>query len=317
MTIAGNTAVSGGGIYLSNAGNTQIRNSIVYGNSSGLGFVNGAPRRLYSMIQDRTETNDANIASTDPMFVAAAAGPAPFTNGDYRLRNTSPLKDKGNNLYYAADQIPDLSNVEGDRDYLSRIYNGTVDMGAYESGSSPLPVTLISFDGRMESNTVRLFWQTTEESSSSHFEIKRSKDARFWTAVGEVAAAGESNGLRSYTFTDLPYFSGDGIVYYRLRIVDADGSHANSNIIFLRIPGSKASRPEISVYPNPASDYLHIDSYNPTVEPAVYQLLNSAGQVVIETQNNRMEVRNLQGGFYFLKMKNGGSAFGYKVLIKR
>ncbi len=317
FTIAGNTAASAGGVYTRNAGNTQIRNSIVHGNSSGLGFLNGAPKRFYSMIQDRTETADGNIASTDPLFGSPATVPAPFTVGNYRLQNTSPLKDKGNNQYYDAGQTPDLSGVKGDLDYFSRIYNETVDMGAYEFGSSPLPVTLISFSGRLENNTVRLFWQTTEESSSSHFEIQRSKDARFWTSVGEVAAAGESNGLRSYVYADPHQFSVPGIVYYRLRMVDSDGTGANSNMIALRIPEDKTSRPVVSVYPNPVSDYLHIDWHHTIDRPVVYQLLNAAGQVVMETKDNRMEVKSFPEGLYFLRLKSGASVSGYKVLIRR
>ncbi len=317
LTIAGNEATSGGGIYASSAGNLQIRNTIVHGNSSGLGFVNGVPKRLYSMIQDRTENTDGNIASTDPLFAAPATGPAPFTGGDYHLQNGSPLKDKGNNDFYLAGQTPDLSTVKADLEYLERIYNGVVDLGAYEFGAGPLPVTLVSFRGEYEHTTANLAWQTSEESNASHFEIQRSPDAKTWITAGEVPAAGESAGPQSYFFTDQPDGPLPGILYYRLHMIDRDGTSALSNIISLRLPQAADARAKVRVYPNPAADWLYIDWPFPKETPATFQLLTMTGQLVLETRTPAMRVEALPSGIYLLRTRSSSGMTGHKVLITK
>ena len=53
-------------------------------------------------------------------------------NGDYRLSYCSPAIDVGSNAVYRADSVPDLSAITTDLDDNPRIYNGTVDLGAYE-----------------------------------------------------------------------------------------------------------------------------------------------------------------------------------------
>ncbi len=63
-----------------------------------------------------------NITS-DPQFVAAAAG-------NYRLATNSPCIDAGNNA-----DVAETTDLDGDL----RIVNGTVDMGAYESGHVRVP----------------------------------------------------------------------------------------------------------------------------------------------------------------------------------
>ena len=74
----------------------------------------GVPRPIHS----------SNLNKVDPRFVDAA-------NGDYRLKPSSPVINKGTN---AAPKLP-AKDIEG----RARILLGTVDMGAYEStGTSPV-----------------------------------------------------------------------------------------------------------------------------------------------------------------------------------
>ena len=69
--------------------------------------------------------------NSDPLFV----GPA---TGDYRIRQTSPCKDKGQNASLPQD-VGDI-NMEGntaevlpkDLDLKPRIHGDSVDMGAFE-----------------------------------------------------------------------------------------------------------------------------------------------------------------------------------------
>jgi hypothetical protein len=120
----------GGGMY--NFGNSgisspQITNSIFWGNTASGNpnswFNNNAtPNVSYSLVEEATlpisttTTGGNNILGQDPLFVDAA-------NGDLSLQTGSPAIDTGNNA--VASSGTDLAGNP-------RIFNTTVDMGAYE-----------------------------------------------------------------------------------------------------------------------------------------------------------------------------------------
>jgi hypothetical protein len=113
-TVVNNLAlVSGGGAYNANA--TTLKNSIIYNNSAP-----AETNYAYGILQ---------YCCTTPL----AAGPGNFTNapifideasGNFRLQTNSPCINGGNNL---------LAIGSVDLDGHPRIFNGTVDIGAYES----------------------------------------------------------------------------------------------------------------------------------------------------------------------------------------
>ena len=156
VIISGNSAPDAGAI--SNFGSLQIRNTIIYGNSSGIvyyGDGEGSPEMTtsYSLVQGSTDVTNGNIdGSTDPKFVSpVAAGLS--TGGDYRLQATSPLINAGSNVYFNAGQSPDLSAITTDLDGHPRIQSGTIDIGAYESTVPPAVAGTISGAGVVCSGT--------------------------------------------------------------------------------------------------------------------------------------------------------------------
>ena len=138
VTISGNSAISGGAIY-NNLSSPKIRNSIIYGNSTGILNAGGSmPTITYSLVQDLTDESNGNISGNkDPLFVAPLS-PGLSTGGNYRLKgNASPAYNKGNNNYFNAGQTPDLSAITTDLDGGARIQDGIIDLGAYEVTVSP------------------------------------------------------------------------------------------------------------------------------------------------------------------------------------
>ncbi len=91
------------------------------------------------------------------------------------------------------------------------------------SGGSTLPVKLVYFIGEKEANSVKLYWQTATEISSSHFIIERSSDGVHFETIGQVSAAGNSTEVLNYEFADSKPYSGNN--YYRLRQFDYDGAN--------------------------------------------------------------------------------------------
>lgn len=129
-TIYGNesaTLAGRGTVHNIENSNLTIRNSIIYGNNTGVYTEEGAVMSIsYSLVQGLNITENGNInGNTDPLFVAPDAG-------CFRLKEGSSVINKGNNIYYTNDQIPDLSALHTDLGGSLRIFDETVDIGAYE-----------------------------------------------------------------------------------------------------------------------------------------------------------------------------------------
>jgi hypothetical protein len=82
--------------------------------------------------------------------------------------------------------------------------------------------------------------------------VQQSGDTRKWNALGKVKAATESRAHLDYSFQDAA--SREGIQYYRLKMVDLDGSFAYSAIRSIDLRSTEL----ISAYPNPVVDKVRI-----------------------------------------------------------
>lgn len=141
-TLAGNTAAVGGGAaYCTlnnctlignrarnfNGGGTYIctlNNCILWNNYIRSGTINNYDKCTFrNTCTSPLPEGDGNLSS-DPLFLNAE-------NGDFRLRSGSPCVDAGTNAFAVG-----TTDVNG----MSRIQNGTVDMGAYEGSVSGLVI---------------------------------------------------------------------------------------------------------------------------------------------------------------------------------
>ncbi|MFP3042327.1 right-handed parallel beta-helix repeat-containing protein [Treponema primitia] len=125
VTISGNKAGTGGGMYNASSSNPQIRNSIIWGNSSSISNTYGTPDPIvtYSIVEGG-HPGDSN-RSDNPQFISPLdPGVAPSDGGNYRLQSGSPAINAGSNSYYTSG----TTDLDG---YL-RLVGAAVDMGAYE-----------------------------------------------------------------------------------------------------------------------------------------------------------------------------------------
>jgi Secretion system C-terminal sorting domain len=127
----------------------------------------------------------------------------------------------------------------------------------YSIVASPLPVDLLSFSGKkISKQTNKLTWTTAKEKDFNYFEIQKSFDAKSFEGIGQQKGISKQNTyLQSFEFIDNEVVK--AINYYRLKMVDLDGSYKYSNIISLQ------NEIDVSIigefYPNPAETYTQID----------------------------------------------------------
>jgi hypothetical protein len=186
---------------------------------------------------------------------------------------------------------------------------------ASPDASNPLPVKLVKFSVQKENETALLQWSTTEEINSDRFEIEHSTDARKWEKLGEVSAAEESKSLFSYHFTHVTPFPGSN--YYRLKMVDRDGTFAYSKIENLKL----SSLTQTIVYPNPVADRLFINTAN-GMNTLKVEITNVVGRRVLLTEGislkSGINLSKLPVGIYFLNISfSDGQIETHKIFVSR
>jgi hypothetical protein len=183
---------------------------------------------------------------------------------------------------------------------------------------APLPVVLANFSASLTAdNTVLVSWATEQEVNSSHFDVQRSSNGSDWATIGTVAAKGNSAIVSSYSFTDKSALN--GIDYYRLQMVDLNGSYVFSPISVVR----SALVQNISVFPNPARNYINI-TLGGSVPTVNVRLIDFTGKILQEQRLNAsslnttisMPVSGYAQGVYILQaIKADGTKFSTKVTI--
>lgn len=162
---------------------------------------------------------------------------------------------------------------------------------ATTSGSF-LPVKLVDFTAISQETSAHIAWSTSEETNSDYFEIQHSTNGKQWTNIGEVKAEGESKAIKTYTFQHTSPVEGNN--FYRLKMIDQDGSFAYSRVrkVDFKI------KSQLTLHPNPVSDFLTVAAadLNSLVR---LEITNMSGHKVREIEEQQLQ--SLSGGIVDVK----------------
>ncbi|MCL2640063.1 MAG: fibronectin type III domain-containing protein [Phycisphaerales bacterium] len=276
-TIAGNYSTTtssssgGGGIYLSN-GTLTLKNTIIANNFAAVSSSNrndlyrtgGTINASHNLISDDTilGSYDAlgNLIGTAPRFVSftpyasATWTTTLWQTWDLRLAAGSPAINAGNN-----ELLFDFYNnpLQRDLDRKARIAGETVDMGAYESSSSPVtqlarPTNVIATDKQATTPTLMITWNAVPNASG--YIIQYSTNRSFTSAVQSQTVAGGST-----TSADSTVNLAANTRYYVRVIATGTGSYVNSY----------------------ASYYPHIDAATPMIPPVITATVTTATSITL------------------------------------
>ena len=172
-----------------------------------------------------------------------------------------------------------------------------------------LPLTLIDFNGhRTDSKTISLGWTTAGEFNTKEFDVERSDDGRNFNGIAVLNAANYSTQLRLYNYTDNGRAGSDD--YYRLKMVDNDGSFTYSKIIKIApLPGLN----EILAFPNPFNKNLQLQVQMQQSKTVEFILSDASGKrmatkfCALTKGNNAVnwELPELAAGNYFISCSDG------------
>jgi surface protein len=207
---------------------------------------------------------------------------------------------------------------------------GTFSEFALASDTSPLPVELASFSGRMDGEEkIALTWRTASETGNAGFRVQRraGEAGGAWTDVGFVestAEGGTTTEPQVYRFTDteLP-FDAERLTY-RLKQLDTDGTAELSPAI--TVVRGPAETQLFASFPNPARQQatvrFAVAGGPQEVRVRLYDILGRQVQTVYEGPaegriERTLDVSGLSSGAYVLRMQVGDRVQTRRLTVVR
>jgi hypothetical protein len=184
-------------------------------------------------------------------------------------------------------------------------------------GGGALPITLLSFTGQRNINSVTLNWSTATEINNDNFAIERSTNGISYVEISTLPGAGTSFVTNSYSFDDASAPNVDCI--YRLKQTDFDG---NTNFTESIIVAAKKQAGTISVYPT--NNTIKVSLGGSVNGPVSFSLFDINGKGVynksIESTDLQMNcfeynTNNLSKGVYVVTVTNNNQVYSEKIKI--
>lgn len=138
-----------------------------------------------------------------------------------------------------------------------------------------LPVTLTRFKGQVDNNSIaQLNWQIGESINFRQFEVEMSLDGINYSGTGIV---GYTAGKADYQFSQRMF---SGVLYYfRLKMVDEDGSYKYSSIVTLRAQ-EIASESALVILTNPSTSSTMIKLKANSNQTTTLKLYDETGRLL-------------------------------------
>lgn len=183
-----------------------------------------------------------------------------------------------------------------------------------------LPVNLKSFDAKLSSGKALLNWTATNEERFSHYIVERSIDGKSFSDVTMVFSAGKISTNATYSYSELLSTSNEGLIYYRLKMVDNDGAFKYSHVRILKLSGINTGV-SIQTYPNPVQSELRItipDGWQS--RKVVYDLYAANGAMVKRvindhaSQTETFQLAGVNPGTYVIKLTSGSESAAQRIV---
>jgi hypothetical protein len=171
----------------------------------------------------------------------------------------------------------------------------------------------MQFTGSVSGGKATLNWSVAENESGNYFELQKSATGKVFEAAGLFFAT-TTTGTEQYTFSDAT--SDADVMYYRLKLVDKNGTIQFSNTVVLRTKGA-ALPTALTLLQNPVQQAVTASYRSVATEAAQLTIYNTMGvrlyssRVMLQTGTNKLSV-NLTGSYpsgnYILEVRSGSGS---------
>ncbi len=235
--------------------------------------------RFYYQPAERTaiETAAANWISTYASCSYTYKYPNPL--GFYWFKNT------GSNYtapdYDGVQHTGTIGNISGiNYGEWSGITSFSGGSGAIILTPDPLLKTeWLYFDGVSNNKINYLRWATESEEQCDYFNLQRSKDGQSFENIASIATLGGAQ-TNQYSFDDEYPFAGEN--YYRLELINNDGSKEYSNTVLLLISEDNL---DYVFYPNPSKGLVFYQFESEGNESIRFEVVDVLGRIVHQQKN--------------------------------
>jgi glucose/arabinose dehydrogenase len=191
--------------------------------------------------------------------------------GDYQSFQIGAITSNG---YH--DFIPDVSysslisfgEDQSGELYVASFLDGT--LGTITLPGDPLTAKLKFFTAKTQDDGIQLDWETSMETNFSRFILERSGDGKKFSALSTIPSSPAS---KTYGYLDKTAFF--SLNYYRLKLIDNDGSFQISKMV---VASQEYKLPEIIAYPNPGIDKFDMQNAGPG---NVIRIYNTSGILIL------------------------------------
>jgi hypothetical protein len=253
----------------------------------------------------------------DTIFLALSG-----SQGNYRMMfdNTGaiPVHDA---LYLVDNFTSQVINI-----HTTPVYNFSVTSNSASQGmnrfyivvanNTTVPVDLLRFDARLNSHKeVELKWATTSEINTSHFEVERSVNGIEYALLETVNAYGSIDLISNYAYTDR---NPEPVNYYRLKMVDKDGSYKYSEIRVVNMNDKGSAQAQF--YPVPFNTELTVSQeLIPIVQIKVISIWGQTlhTQSVNHQNTVKLDMTGFASGIYIVEVTDESGKITREQLVKQ
>ena len=181
-----------------------------------------------------------------------------------------------------------------------------------------LPVNVLSFTAREQSNGIMLNWSATNEQNIKKYTVQKSVDGKKWKDVRTLNSAG-SNNVSNYNITDPE--KNNFLVYYRLKHSDNRGLGTFSKVITI---GSSKIEGKTFLHNTVFSNAINLQINAASAGVYLFEIYQSTGQKIIQKKtivrygvnNTTLTLpSNLPAGIYLLTAKDDSGNLLYQSKV--
>lgn len=190
----------------------------------------------------------------------------------------------------------------------------------YTSGSMHiLPVSLTSFESKLEKSDAIITWSTASEHNADIFEVEVSEDGHYFQSIGTLSATGSAYQAAEYQFTHYNAFaiSQSKVLYYRLKMVDMDGSFTYSPLTEVMKSNDRVENKV--TYNNPFGATLNIQVQDAgSIDKIVLRDMQGKERITesVHSHNTALNTSSLQIGIYYMTIYFNNGEVSTQKLIK-